>query len=118
MILTLEKVSIPQQKIATLIKTSKTTIQCAPQTYTFETFQGCNASWEYKCKMTEHEDQYIERIIKQNDLLPLQNITHIVSDKVVLVSKTTVQCRRSEADLGSYIAAKKQVYKWSSWLRD
>src|SRR5579859_5133351 len=50
MILTLDKVMIPQRQIAALIKTSKTAVQRALQTNTFETFQGCNAQREYKRK--------------------------------------------------------------------
>jgi hypothetical protein len=64
MILALDKVSISQQKIAALIKTSRTAVQRAFQTYTFETFRGRNARWEYKHKTTEREDRYIERVIK------------------------------------------------------
>jgi len=82
-------------------------VQCALQTYTFETFQGHNARWKYKRKTTEYEDRYIECIIKQNDLLPLQDITNIVSNKVLPVSKTMVRRRHSEAGLGSYIVTKK-----------
>ena len=90
MVLALDKVSISQRKIATLIKTSRTAVQRALQTYTFETFQGCNARREYKRKTSEREDRYIERVIKQNDSLPLQDITNIISNIVLPVSKTTV----------------------------
>jgi hypothetical protein len=107
MILALDKVSIPQRKIATLIKTSKTAVQRALQTYTFETFQGHNARREYKRKTTEREDRYIERVIKQNNSLPLQDITNIVSNKVLPISTATLRRRRSDAGLGSYIAAEK-----------
>jgi len=42
MILALDKVLISHRKIAALNKTSRTAVQRALQTYTFETFQGCN----------------------------------------------------------------------------
>ena len=42
MILALDKVSIPQWKIASLIKTSRTAVQRVLQTYTFETFHSQN----------------------------------------------------------------------------
>jgi len=63
MILTLDKVRISQRKFATLIKTSRTAVQRALQSYTFETFQGRNAWREYKHKTSEREDRYIERVI-------------------------------------------------------
>jgi len=107
MILALDKVLISQRKIAALIKTSRTAIQRVLQTYTFETFLGRNARREYKHKTSEREDRYIERVIKQNDSLPLRDITNIVSDKVLPISEATVRRRRSEAGLGSYIAAEK-----------
>jgi hypothetical protein len=90
MILALDKVLISQRKIAALIKTSQIAVQRALQTYTFETFQGCNARWEYKHKTTECEDRYIERVIKQNDSLPLRDITNIISNKVLPISEATV----------------------------
>jgi hypothetical protein len=107
MILALDKVAISQRRIAALIKTSRMAIQLALQTYTFETFQGCNARREYKHKTSEREDRYIEHIIKQNDSLPLQDITNIVSNKVLPISEATVRHWRSEASLGSYIVAEK-----------
>ena len=107
MILALDKVTIFQRKIAALIKISRTAVQRALQTYTFETFQGRNTRREYKRKTSEHEDRYIEHVIKQNDSLPLWDITNIVSNKVLPISEATVQHRHSEAGLSSYIAAEK-----------
>ena len=82
-------------------------VQHTLQTYTFKTFWWRNAQLKYKCKTIEHKDQYIEHVIKQTHSLPLQDITNIVSNKVLPVSKTTIQCWHSEAGLGSYITAKK-----------
>ena len=107
MILALDKVSTPQRKIATLIKTSKTAVQCALRTYTFETFQGCNPLRDYQCKTTQRENQYIERALKQNNSIPLHDITNIVQEHGLWISEATIRRRRSEWGLGSYIAAEK-----------
>ena len=53
------------------------------------------------------EDQYIEQVLKQNDSLPLREITNIVGQKVAPISTMTLSHRRSEVGLGSYIAAEK-----------
>ena len=103
-ILALDKVSISQRKIASLVKCSRDAIQRALAIYVFETFRGRNPRREYKRKTTEREDRYIERALKQNDALPLRDITNILPVKI---SSTTLRRRRSEAGLGSYIAAEK-----------
>jgi len=59
-ILALDKVSLPQRKFATLIKTCRRAVQHARATYTFETFQAQNLRREYRSKSTECEDRYIE----------------------------------------------------------
>jgi hypothetical protein len=104
MILALDKVSIPQRKIASLIKTSRTAVQRALTTYNFETFQGRNPRRDYQRKTTKREDRYIERALKQYESTPLRDITNIVG---LPVSETTIRRRRSESGLGSYIAAEK-----------
>jgi len=103
-ILALDKVSISQRKIASLVKCSRDTVQHALATYVFETFRGRNPRREYQRKTTEREDRYMERALKQNNSLPLHDITNII---VLPISETTVRRRRSEASLGSYIAAEK-----------
>src|SRR5579859_4406827 len=103
-ILTLGKVNISQPKITLLLKCSRKAIEDTVTMDCFETFQGCNPWREYKRKTTEREDWYIERALKQNNLLPLRDITNIIG---LPISENTVQRRRSEADLGSYIAAEK-----------
>jgi hypothetical protein len=52
---------------------------------------------EYKRKTTEREDRYIERALKQNDSLPLKEITNIVNQKVtpILMQVSHLQCLRS-----------------------
>src|SRR5579859_1797431 len=103
-ILALGKVNISQRKIASLLKCSRKAVEDALTTYCFETFQGCNPRREYKRKTTEREDRYIERALKQNNSLPLRDITNIIG---LPISENTVRRRRSEAGLGSYIAAEK-----------
>jgi hypothetical protein len=103
-ILALDKVKIFQRQIASLLKCSRKAVQDALTTYRFETFQGRNPRREYKRKTTEREDRYIERALKQNNLLPLRDITNIIG---LPISENTVRRRRSEAGLGSYIAAEK-----------
>ena len=54
------------------------------------------------------KDRYIVCVIKQNNSLPLRDITNIINNKIdVSISETTLRWRRLEADLGSYIAMKK-----------
>jgi DDE superfamily endonuclease/Transposase len=101
-ILALDKVSIPQRKIASLVKCARKAVRNALSNYTFETFQGRNARREYQRKTTEREDRYIERALKQNTSIPLRDITNILPVKI---SETTLRRRRSEVGLGSYIAA-------------
>jgi len=107
-ILALDKVLIPQRKIASLVKCSRKAIQHALTTYVFETFRGCNPRREYKRKTTQREDRYIERALKQNDDLPLRDITNIIG---MPISERTVRRRRLEAGLGSYIAAEKPALR-------
>ena len=95
MILALDKVSISQRKIAALIKCSRDAVRRVLATYTFETFQGRNPRREYQRKTTIDEDRDIECALKQNKSLPLRDITNIMG------------LPRSEAGLGSYIAAEK-----------
>jgi hypothetical protein len=104
MILALDKVSIPQRKIASLIKCSRDAIQRALATYTFETFQGRNSRRKYIRKTTVREDRYIERALKQNESIPLRDISNIIG---LPISERTIRRRRSESGLGSYIAAEK-----------
>jgi len=103
-ILALDKVKISQRQIASILKCSRKAVQDALATYCFETFQGHNPRREYKRKTTEREDRYIERALKQNNSLPLRDITNIIG---LPISENTIRRRRSEAGLGSYIAAEK-----------
>ena len=103
-ILGLAKAELPQGEIATLMKCSKYAVFHTVHTYDFETFQGHNARREYERKTTKREDRYIERALKRNYSLPLRDITNIVG---LPVSRWTIARRRSEAGLGSYIAANK-----------
>src|SRR5579859_696609 len=107
-ILALGKVCIPQRKIASLLNCSKHAVQHALTTYLFETFQGRNPRRKYQRKTTEHEDQYIEEALKQNDSLPLRDITNIIG---LPISETTVRRRQSESGLGSYVAAEKSILR-------
>jgi hypothetical protein len=75
--------------------------------YDFQTFQGHDQRCEYKRKTTAREDRYIERALKQNELLPLKDITNIVNQNVTPISRITLGRQRSEAGLGSYVAASK-----------
>ena len=90
-----------------LIQTSRTAVQHVLQNYTFETFQGRNQRRDYKRKTIRLEDRYIERALKQNDLIPLRDITNIVRENRLPVSEATVRRRRLEPGLGSYVAAQK-----------
>ena len=103
-ILALAKAEIPQREIASLMKCSKNAVQHTLATYLFETFQGLNPRREYQRKTTKREDRYIERALKQHSFTPLQDITNIIG---LPISETTVRRRRSEAGLGSYVAAEK-----------
>jgi hypothetical protein len=103
-ILALDKVAIPQRQIASLLKRSRKTIQNALATFLFETFRGRNVHHEHPRKTTKREDRYIERALKQNYDLPLRDITNIIG---LPISERTVRRRRSDAGLGSYIAAEK-----------
>lgn len=103
-LLGLAKAEIPQREIASLMKCSQKAVQHTLATYTFETFQGHNPRREYRRKTTKREDRYIERALKQHSFTPLRDITNIIG---LPISETTVRRRRSEAGLGSYIAAEK-----------
>ena len=106
-ILALDKASTSQREIVSLVKCSRTGIQRVLTTYEFETFQGCNPRREYQRKTTRCEDWYIEWALKQNNMLPLRDITNIVTDKLLPISETTIRRRQSESGLGSYVAAEK-----------
>lgn len=106
-ILGLAKGGKSQREIARLMHCSQKPVHNALTNYDFDTFQGRDQRREYKRKTTVREDRYIERVLKQNDSLPLRDITNIVSQKVVPISTMTLSRRRSEAGLGSYIAAEK-----------
>src|SRR5579859_6858743 len=86
------------------MKCSRKTIQHMLATYLFEMFQGINSRREYKLKTKEREDKDIIRVLKQNYDVPLRDITNIIG---LPISERTIRWRRSEAGLGSYIAAKK-----------
>src|SRR5579871_3127185 len=103
-ILTLDKVLIPQREITSLVKCSQKVVEDALANYLFEMFSGQKPRREYKCKTTDHEDRYIKCALKQNDSLPLHDITNIIG---LPISERTVRRRRSEAGLGSYIVAEK-----------
>jgi DNA-binding Lrp family transcriptional regulator len=103
-ILALDKVSIPQREIASLVKCSRKAVQNALANYLFETFSGRKPRREYQRKTTNREDRYIERALKQNNSLPLRDITNIIG---LPISERTVRRRRSEVGLKSYIAAEK-----------
>ena len=103
-ILGLAKALMPQREIADLMKCSKSAVQHTLATYLFETFQGRNPRRKYERKTTQRENRYIERALKQNDSLPLRDITNIIG---LPISERTVRRRRSEAGLGSYVAAEK-----------
>ena len=82
-ILGLDKAGESQRPIAKHMKCSLKAVQNALNNYDFDTFQGRHSQREYKRKTTAREDRYIERIIKQNDSLPLRDITNIVNKKVI-----------------------------------
>jgi len=103
-ILGLAKAAMPQRKIASLMKTALHTIQNILATYLFEAFHGRNPRRNYPRKTSEREDRYILCALKQNDDLPLQDITNKID---LGISERTLQRRRSEAGLGSYIAVEK-----------
>jgi DDE superfamily endonuclease/Transposase len=103
-VLGLAKAELPQREIADLMNCSKNAVQHTVETYDFDTFQGRNPRREYERKTTKREDRYIERALKQNNSLPLRDITNITA---LPVSRWTVARRRSEIGLGSYIAANK-----------
>ena len=107
-ILGLAKAKMSGRKIASLPRCSEKAVRHALATFLFETFNGRQQRREYHRKTSEREDRYIMRAIKQNNSLPLRDITNIVNDKLdVPISETTLRRRRSEGGLGSYIAAKK-----------
>jgi Transposase/DDE superfamily endonuclease len=103
-ILALAKASTSERKIASLVKCGKTSVHDTLNTYDFETFQGRNPRREYQRKTTKREDRYIERALKQYESMPLHDITNIIG---LPISERTVRRRRSEAGLGSYVAAEK-----------
>jgi len=83
-------------------------VQHALATFCFETFNGRHNRREYQRKTTEREDRYIIRSVKQNDTLPLRDITNIINNNLSEpISTTTIWRRRSEAGLDSYIAGQK-----------
>src|SRR5579859_4507268 len=92
-ILVLDKASTSQREIASLVKCSRTGVQRVFTTYEFETFQGRNPQRFYQRKTTQREDQYIKHALKQNDSIPLRNITNIVRQHGLLVLETTIRCR-------------------------
>jgi len=77
-VLGLAKAELPQQEIMNLINCSKKAVQHMVETYDFNTFQGHNPHREYKHKTTKCEDRYIACALKQNNSLPLHNITNIM----------------------------------------
>ena len=96
-----------QREIAGYIGCSQKAVQHMLTTYNFDMFQGRNKRRDYKHKTTIREDRYIKRTLKQNSSLPLRDITNVVGQKVIPISRWTLARRRSEAGLGSYIAAEK-----------
>lgn len=110
-ILGLAKALMPQRKIATLMKCSRRAVQNILANHLFETFQGLGSRREYQRKTTEREDRYIERALKQNMSLPLKDITNIVNNNGIPISMATLRRRRSEAGLGSYVAAEKPALR-------
>jgi Transposase/DDE superfamily endonuclease len=103
-ILGLAKGILSQRKIASLMKCSQKAVQRTLETYLFETFNGRNARRKYERITTEREDRYIVRALKQNDSIPLRDITNIIEPQI---SETTLRRRRTEAGLGSYVSAEK-----------
>ena len=120
-ILTLDKASIFQREIMSLVKCSWIHVQGVLATYTFKTFQRCNPWWDYQRKTT-HENQYIEHALKQNDSISLCDITNIIREHGVPVFEATIQCQRLEMGLSSYIAAEKprlyaeNIAKRPAWI--
>ena len=117
-ILGLAKAAWSQRQIASLMKCTQSTIQNILTTYLFETFQGRNPRRESPRKTSNREDRYILRALQQNNDLPLRDITNKIAPGI---STTTLRRRRSEAGLGSYIAAEKpgltaeNVHKRLGW---
>ena len=103
-ILGLAKAGKSQREIARLMHCTQKPVQNALTNYDFETFQGRDPRREYKRKTTKREDRYIERVLKQNHSIPLKDITNKIDPNI---SESTLQRRRSEAGLNSYIAAVK-----------
>jgi len=123
-ILRLAKVELSHHEIALLMHCSQKAVQHTLTSYTFETFQGQHPRREYPQKTTEREDQYIECALRQNSFLPLRDITNIIEPKILY---TTLWRWRSEAGLGSYIAAEKpglskeqlaSRLQWAVWYKD
>jgi hypothetical protein len=81
-ILGLAKTKSSQRKIASLMKCSQKAVQNTLATYLFETFQGRKEQREYQHKTTEREDRHIEHILKQNDTVPLRDITNIINPDI------------------------------------
>jgi Transposase len=98
------KAGAHQRTIAEWLKATKSSVQRALSTYSFDTFQGRNLRREYHRITTEREDRYIQRALKQNSDLPLKDITNIINAPI---STTTLRRRRSEAGLGSFVAVEK-----------
>ena len=86
------------------MKCSQKAIQHTLATYLFETFQGCNARQDYTRKTTKLQDQHIECVLKENDSVPLHDITNLIG---LLISRWTLTRHWSEMSLGSFIAAQK-----------
>ena len=78
------------------MRCSQRAIQYTLAMLRFGTFQGRNPLREYKRKTTACEVRCIETVLKQNDSLPLRDITNIVNTKITLISTTTLGRRRSE----------------------
>ena len=76
-VLGLAKAELPQREITNIMNCSKKAVQHTIEIYDFETFQGRNLRHEYECKTTKLEDRYIEHALKQNNSLPLRDITNI-----------------------------------------
>ena len=106
-VLGLAKAGKSQREIARLMHCSQKPVYNTLTNYDFQTFQGHDQRCEYKRKTTAREDRYIERALKRNESLPLKDITNIVNQNVTPISRITLGRRRSEAGLGSYVAASK-----------
>lgn len=101
-ILGLAKGLIPQRAIESLMNCSQKAVHHTLATYFLETFRGHNPWREYQHKTPQREYRYIERALKQNNSLPLRNLTNIIG---LPISERSIRHWGSEAGLESYIAA-------------